>query len=65
MIDLRIDAGIAELAGAIRRSLASRRRTPDAVIAATALIHEIALMTRNGRHFDRVRGLRVITPESG
>ena len=36
--------------------------TPDALIAATALMHGIPLMTRNRRHFDRVAGLRVVTP---
>jgi predicted nucleic acid-binding protein len=44
----------------------TRRRTgiatPDALIAATALTHRIPLMTRNRRHFDRVEGLRVVTP---
>lgn len=33
---------------------------PDLWIAATALAHGCPVMTRNGRHFHRVPGLRVI-----
>jgi len=29
---------------------------PDALIAATALVHRLALVTRNRRDFERVRG---------
>jgi len=32
------------------------------LIAATALTHGIAVMTRNRRHFDRVAGLRMVSP---
>lgn len=34
---------------------------PDALIAATALERKLSLATRNKKHFDEVRGLR-ITP---
>ncbi len=60
MIELPIDATTAELAGLTRRRTGIA--TPDALIAATALLHRIPLMTRNQRHFDRVEGLRVVTP---
>lgn len=60
MIELPVDAGIAELAGMTRRD--SGIPTPDALIAATALTHGIPVMTRNRRHFERVAGLRVIAP---
>ncbi len=60
MIDMPIDAVIAELAGMTRR--ATGIATPDALIAATALTHGIPLMTRNRHHFDRVAELRVIAP---
>lgn len=59
MIELPIDAVIAELAGITRRDAGIA--TPDALIAATALTHRIPLLTRNRRHFDRVAKLR-ITP---
>ena len=60
MIELPIDAAIAELAGLTRRE--TGLATPDALIAATALTHRIPLMTRNRRHFERVAELRVVGP---
>jgi tRNA(fMet)-specific endonuclease VapC len=60
MVELAVDSSIAELAGVTRRRTGIA--TPDALIAATALTHNIPLMTRNRRHFDRVGGLRVVTP---
>lgn len=60
MIEMPIDAAIAELAGMTRRNTGIA--TPDALIAATALTHRIPLMTRNRRHFDRVAELRVVAP---
>ena len=60
LVELPIDARIAELAGLTRRR--TRIATPDALIAATALLHRIPLMTRNRRHFDRVEELRIVTP---
>jgi predicted nucleic acid-binding protein len=32
---------------------------PDALIAATALVHKLSVATRNARHFEAVRGLRL------
>ena len=60
MIELGVDEAIAELAGITRRM--TQIATPDALIAATALIHGVPLMTRNRRHFDRVAQLRVVAP---
>jgi tRNA(fMet)-specific endonuclease VapC len=60
MIELPVDAAIAELAGMTRRDTGIA--TADAVIAATALTHRIPLMTRNRRHFERVADLRVVVP---
>lgn len=51
-----VDGMVAERAGLIRRR--SGLLTPDALIAATALVHRLALVTRNRRDFERVRGLR-------
>lgn len=61
MAQLPINAAIAELAGVTRRETGIA--TPDALIAATALLHRLPLITRNRRHFDRVRGLDIRTPE--
>jgi len=62
MIELPVDGAIAELAGRTRRETGIA--TPDALIAATALAHRLALMTRNRRHFERVADLRLIAPTS-
>ena len=58
--ELPVDRAIAERAGRIRRTTGIR--TPDALIAATALEHGLGLMTRNAGDFKRVAGLRVIAP---
>lgn len=54
--ELNVDRNVAELAGSLRRE--SAIRTPDALIAATALAHRLTLVTRNKRDFEPVRGLR-------
>jgi predicted nucleic acid-binding protein len=56
-----VDRGVAERAGRIRREAGVR--TPDALIAATALEHRLTLVTRNVRDFERVPGLRISDPE--
>lgn len=53
----RVDREVAERAGRIRRETGVR--LPDALIAATALVHGLGVATRNRRDFDRVRGLRL------
>ncbi len=55
---IEVDATIARVAGRIRRS--SQLGIADALIAATALEHQLPLMTRNRRHFERVPGLRLV-----
>ncbi len=60
--EITTDRAIAERAGRIRR--VTRIRTPDALIAATALEHGLALVTRNRRDFERVHGLRVLDPDA-
>ena len=55
--EISVDRAIAERAGRIRRE--SGLRMPDALIAATALERKLSLVTRNKKHFDQVRGLRI------
>lgn len=55
--ELAVDRAVAERAGRIRRESGSA--TPDALIAATAIEHRLALVTRNRRHFEPVKQLRM------
>ena len=55
--ELPIDRAVAELAGRVRRE--TGLALPDALIAATALRHGLALLTRNTRRFARVANLEL------
>lgn len=55
--ELALDSAIAERGGELKRALGVS--TPDALIAATALAHDLPLVTRNVRHFQPVPGLTV------
>jgi predicted nucleic acid-binding protein len=59
--EVPVDRPIAERAGRLRR--AGDLRTPDALIAATALEHRLTLLTRNTRDFKAASGLRVRQPK--
>ena len=52
-----VDRAIAERAGRITREIGTR--LPDALIAATALEHGLGVVTRNRKHFEPIRGLRL------
>jgi predicted nucleic acid-binding protein len=58
LIDL--DYAIAWRGGEIRRHY--QTRLADALIAATALIHNLRLATRNLQHFTPIEGLQVEKP---
>lgn len=58
MEEIPVDRRVAESAGLLRRG-AGAIRLPDALIAATALVHGLALHTKNRRDFQRVPGLRL------
>ena len=57
--ELAVDRTIAERAGQLRRH--TGLRLPDALIAATALEHGLALVSRNTRDFAKAPGLRLRT----
>lgn len=58
--EIPVIRSIAEHAGHLRRT--APLRTPDALIAATAMEHGLVLVTRNTRDFQPVRGLKVRQP---
>ena len=37
-------------------------KTPDAIIAATALVYDLELITRNVSDFQAVQGLKLVNP---
>ena len=62
---LDVDGETCEVFGQLKADLQRRGEAIgnfDTMIAATALQHDLTLLTNNARHFDRVRGLRT---ESG
>jgi predicted nucleic acid-binding protein len=63
LADFINDVTIFELEKAIKLKTAEIRKTnriklPDAIIAATALVHDLTLVTRNVKDFDQIRGLK-------
>ena len=55
-----LDAAVVERAIALRQK--SKMGLADAIIAATALVHGLNLVTRNDGDFKHVAGLRVVNP---
>lgn len=55
--ELVVDRAVAETAGRVAREFGLR--LPDALIAATAVEHDLGLVTRNSKDFAGVRGLRI------
>ena len=60
--EAEVSAAIIERAIEIRRSV--QIKTPDAIIAATALLYGAGLVTRNVHDFSTVAGLTVVDPAS-
>ena len=59
---LGITSGTCEMFGRLRGKLRSEgRMIPDfdLMIAATALEHDLTLLSNNRRHFERIQGLRI------
>lgn len=55
--ELPADRSVAERAGRIAREFSVR--LPDALIAATALEHGLSIVTRNRKHYEPIRGVRL------
>lgn len=60
--EIAIDRSVAERAGRIKRDQGTR--IADALIAATALEHGLALVTRNVRDFHAIPELRLVPPRA-
>ncbi len=58
MDEIPVDRRIADRAGRLRRQVPTLHM-PDALIAATALVHSLSLHTKNVRDFRRVPGVRL------
>ncbi len=61
------DVSLIELNAAIvQRTIAIRKlyktKLPDAIIAATALVHELTLVTRNTADFKNIAGIKLLDP---
>jgi predicted nucleic acid-binding protein len=39
-----------------------KQKTPDAIIAATALVHKLVILTDNEKDFNNIKGLKVLNP---
>jgi predicted nucleic acid-binding protein len=53
-----LESRLAQLAGTLRRHY--RLKTPDSIVAATALLTRTTLVTRNGRDFQAIAGLALL-----
>ncbi|MDZ7776977.1 MAG: type II toxin-antitoxin system VapC family toxin [Bacteroidales bacterium] len=61
------DALVIELEQPIKYKTADIRKKhkiklPDAIIAATALVHELTIITRNTKDFEKIEELEIINP---
>ena len=61
------DCIVIELEQAIKLKTVEIRKVysiklPDAIIASTAIVYELILVTRNGKDFTQIKGLSVINP---
>ena len=59
---LDIDTNVIAYCVAIRKG--KKIKTPDAIIAATAVSHGLTLISRNSSDFKNIRGLKLIDPHS-
>lgn len=57
---LGLDLDIARYAGALRRDY--QKPFADMIVAATALYHDLTLVTKNTKHFQTIEGLTLLRP---
>lgn len=61
--ELGVSREVAERAGKIKRTCGVA--LPDALVASTALVHGLPLVTRNAKHFRHIPELRIVVPNDG
>lgn len=59
-IVLGLSDDIVEQTIEIRKEL--KTKTPDAIIAATALVNQLTIISRNVKDFDKIKGLKFLNP---
>ena len=59
-VEVGVDSSTVDKAITIRKAI--RIKVPDAIIAATAIIKECSLITRNTEDFKGISGLNIINP---
>ncbi len=57
---IELNAAIVERTIAIRKLY--KTKLPDAIITATALVHELTLVTRNTADFKNIAGIKLLDP---
>ena len=57
---IEVDKAIINQTILLRKS--RKIKLPDAIIAATAMVHELTLITHNIKDFERIERLQVIDP---
>lgn len=60
MVEFEMSEAVIQQAIALRQQ--KRMRLADAIIAATALAHDLALVTRNVDDFKHIAGLKIVNP---
>ncbi len=59
---LAVDADVVRQTILLRQQC--RTKLPDAIVAATALVHGLVLVSRNTSDFQRINGLTVVNPHN-
>lgn len=57
---LPLDEAVVERTILLKKSI--RIKTPDAIIASTALVNELTLITNNNSDFKKIKGLKLFNP---
>jgi len=59
--DLPLDESVTRQAILLRRKY-KKLKLGDAIIAATAIVHNLTLISRNSKDFEKIKGLKTLNP---